>query len=148
MNPQLKWIKQFEAMKEKMCRAMSRLRGTSLSIANTYVFFNMCLIKQVYFRCRIMYLLPAEEKILMKICEPMLLKKLKLSKKFPRTILYARKSELGVEMLQPSTIVAMLVLKLCLGHVRNQDRISRTLKINERIIGCQCGYNNNVLEAK
>ena len=83
-------------MKEKMHRIMSRLRGTSLSIANAYAFFNMHLIKQVHFGHGIMCSLPAQEKILMKICEPMLLKKLKLSEKFPRTTLCARKSELGV----------------------------------------------------
>ena len=51
-------------------------------------------------------------------------------------------------MLQPSTIVATLALKLYLGHMRNQDRISRILKINERNIGCQCGHNSNILEVK
>ena len=45
MNPELKWLKQFEVMKDKMYRVMSRLRGTTLSVANAYVFFNMYLIK-------------------------------------------------------------------------------------------------------
>jgi len=103
-------------MKDKMYRVMSRLRGTTLSVANAYVFFNMYLIKQVYFGCGIIELLPAQEKILMQICESTLLKKLRLSEKFPRRILYARKSELGVGILKPTTMIAILALKLYLGH--------------------------------
>ena len=146
MNPQLKWEKQFEAMKEKMCRAMSRLKGTSISIANAYVFFNMYLIKQVYFGCGIIELLPAQEKILLHICESTLLKKLRLSEKFPRRILYARKSELGVGILKPTTMIAILALKLYLGHKRNKDRISKIIEINEKNVAYQYGYSQKLLD--
>ena len=48
----------------------------------------------------------------MKISELVLLKKLELSEKFPREILYARKSALGVGLLKPSTIITILTLKI------------------------------------
>ena len=60
----------------------------------------------------------------MNISEPVLLKKLGLSEKFPREILYARKSALGVGLLKPSTIITILTLKLYLEHMRNDDRIA------------------------
>jgi len=58
MNPSLTWVRQFEMIKEKMYRVMSKLRSTLLSVRNTYVFFNMYLITQVYFGYRIIELIP------------------------------------------------------------------------------------------
>jgi len=118
-------------MKSKMYRAMSKLRSTSISVVNAYIFFNIYLITQVYFGCRIIILLPKQEEILMYISQSILLKKLGLSKKIPRKILYAQKSELGVGILKSTTIVAILALKLYLGYKRNKDRISNIIMINE-----------------
>ena len=82
MNLSLKWVKQFEIMKDKLYGTMSKLQSTTITISNAYVFFNMYLIRRVYFGCRIMILLPKQEEILMKISEAILLKKLGLSEKF------------------------------------------------------------------
>ena len=61
----------------------------------------------------------------------MLLKKLGLSENFPRSVLYSRKTALGVGLLAPRTIVDSLALKLCLGHRRANDRIAMIVQINE-----------------
>ena len=115
----LKWIYQFEMMKDKMCEAMSRLRGTPLLIENAYIFFNMCLITQVCFGCGAISLNPTQENILMKISKGTLLRKVGLIKKFPRKLLCAKKSQLGVGILAPNAILTTLLLKICLGHHRN-----------------------------
>ena len=49
MNPMMSWDKQFEMMKEKLHRAISKLRGTPISVGNACVFVNIYLISQVHF---------------------------------------------------------------------------------------------------
>ena len=78
----------------------------------------------------------------MKISEPVLLKKLGLSEKFPRKILYTRKSALRVGLLKPSTIITILILKLYLGYMRKDDRIAWIIKINEENTHIQYSYSN------
>ena len=67
----------------------------------------------------------------MKIYEPVLLVKLGLSEKFPRRMLHARKLALDVEIIKPSTIIAILAIKFYLGHKRSKDRIAQIIEINE-----------------
>ena len=101
-----------------MREAMCKLERVLLSIVNAHMYYNMYLIKKVYFGCDIMKLMPNQEKILMKISEKVLLKKMGLSEKFLRMMLYARKSALGVGLIKPSTMVLILLLKLYVEHVR------------------------------
>jgi len=82
----------------------------------------------------------------MKISEAILLKKLGLSKKFPRRILYAKKSELGVGILKPSTIISILALKLYIGHKRKEDKISRIIEINKKNTNYQYEYNEDIIK--
>ena len=85
----LQWVKQFTMMKDKLERAMYKLRDIPITVSNAYLFYNMYLTTQVYFGCGVVKISPKQEKILMKISEPILLKKLRLSEKFPRALLYA-----------------------------------------------------------
>ena len=119
-------------MIEKMFKVMSKLRSTPITISNIYVYFNMYLITHVYFGCGVISLTPKQEQLLMKISKITLLRKVGLSEKFLRKILYARKLQLGVGILKPSTILTILSLKLYLGHRRNQDDISKQIIINEK----------------
>ena len=146
MNPMLVWDKQFEMMKEKLCRAMSKLRSTLLSVRNTCVFVNMYLITQVYFGTGVIAINKNQEEILKKISEPAILRKLGLSEKFPRRILYTKKSQLGVGILQLLTIIAILSLKLYLGHKRSDNNIRKQISINELNTHFQYGYSKNILE--
>ena len=84
----------------------------------------------------------------MQISKSILLKKLGLSEKFPRKILYSRKSELGVGILKPRMIIAILALKLYLEHKRNEDRISNIIAINKQNVAYQYGYNQSILSMK
>ena len=132
-------------MEEKMRVVIWKLDRTPIIISNAYVFFNMYLTSQVYFRYGIVKLMSQQKNILKKISEPVLLKKLGLSKKFPQDILYARKSALGIGLLQLNTILASLLLKIYLGHMRIQDTISKIIQINEENAGFQYGYNKELL---
>lgn len=148
VNPTMEGSKQFEMVKEKLIRAMSKLRSTPLSVANAYIFFNMYLITQVYFGCGIVVLTEAQEKVLIKISESSLLRKLGLSERFPRQILYAQKSQLGVGIMKPATILAILSLKLYVGHKRHEDIISKQIKVNEKNSMFQYGFSKNILQVK
>ena len=64
IGPSLKWEKQFKKIKEKMRIAMGKLKNTPMNIANRYIFYNMYLIKQVYFGCGVISLMPKQEEIL------------------------------------------------------------------------------------
>ena len=110
MSLSMKWICQFSMMKEKMEMAMWKLQNTPVTASNAYLFINMYLTTHVYFGCGIMKLSPKQEEILRKLSKPVLLRKLNLSVKFPREMLYARKSALGIGLMKPSTIVTALAL--------------------------------------
>ena len=84
MGPLLQWITQFKMIEEKLQIAMQKLKSTPVTVSNAYMFYNMYLLTQVYFGCGIVKFTPKQEQRLMKICEPVLLKKLGLSDKFPR----------------------------------------------------------------
>ena len=67
----------------------------------------------------------------MSISEGVLVAKLGLREKFPRKILHTRKSMLEVGLMKPSTIAAMLVIKLHLRHKRNSNQIAIITRINK-----------------
>ena len=90
VSPSLQWIKHFAEMEEKMKRAMWKVKRTPMTIGNACVFYNVCLLMQVYFGCGIVKLMPQQEARLMKISEAALLKKLGLGEKFPRDVLCIR----------------------------------------------------------
>lgn len=147
MSPSIAQITQFEKMKEKMIEAMHKLKNETMAIITASMNYNMCLIKKDYFGCGMMSLAPQQEKILKKICEPIILKKLGLSQNFPRTVLHSRKSALGVGLLVPRTIVDELSLKLHLGHRRAEDRIGNMMQIIEDDARSQHGYSKSIMEA-
>jgi len=67
----------------------------------------------------------------MKIYELVILKKLRLSEKFPRSILCAWKLALGIGIIKLSTIIAIIVFKLYLEHKRLQMKVSKIITVNK-----------------
>jgi len=133
-------------MKDKLERAMYKLRDIPITVSNAYLFYNMYLTTQVYFGCGIVTISPKQEKILIELSESILLKKLRLSVKFPRALLYARKSALGVGLMKPSTILAFLALQLYFGHKRKDDMTAKMIQVIEDNESVQYGYNSNIME--
>ena len=133
-------------MKEKIRIAMGKLKNTPMNIVNGYIYYNMYLIKQVYFGYGVISLMPKQEEILQEISEKVILRKLGLSERFPRDMLYSRKTALGVGIMKPSTIIDILALKLYVGHKRSNDRIAKIIRINEEEASYQNGFNENVIK--
>ena len=91
MSPSSVWITQFENMKEKIIKAMHKLKNATMVVSTASVCHNMHIIKKVYFVCGVLSLMPQQETMLKKTHEPMMLKKLGLSENFPRAVLHSRK---------------------------------------------------------
>ena len=65
---------------------------------------------------------------------------MKLSEKFPWSFLYLRQTALGIGLMKPRTIIAILALKLYVGHKRLDTKVSRMISVNEQIQYMQSGY--------
>ena len=146
MTPAMTWSKQFSQMVEKMRDAINKLANTELLPSIAHLYYNAYLIKKVYFGCGVMTLDKNQEVILQKIYEPVILRKLKLSEKFPRKVLYMRNSALGIGLLKPRTIVDLLSLKLYLGHHRAKTKESKMMQINEDNARWTYGYSKSVMQ--
>ena len=66
--------------------------------------------------------------------------------KFPRLCLCSRRSALGIGLMKPKTTLAILALKLYVGHKRLETNISTKIKINEQMKFLQDGYNSHPIE--
>ena len=146
MTPTLKWEKQFAIMIEKMKEAMCKLKWVPISIVNTHMYYNMYLLRRVYFGYGIMRLMPNQEKELMKLSENVLIKKMGLSKKFPRKLLYARWNSIGVGIIQPNTAIAMNKIRLYLGNTRLNSNAGQMILPLEEIVNAQNGYSEEILK--
>ena len=71
-----------------------------------------------------------------------------LSVKFPRRVLYARKTALGVGLMALSTIMSVLALKLYLSHQRCKTRILKLININEENIRLHYGFSTSVTDLR
>ena len=94
ISPALIWDAQFVKMVNKMKDAIGSLKNTTMAVSTASMYYNMCLIKKVYYGCGILKLNDSQVKILKTIYESVILNKLGLSVKFPRKVLHARKSAL------------------------------------------------------
>ena len=95
------------------------------------VYFNVYMIKSIFFGCRVIELNPKEVKELKKIYEEPMLIKLGFSKKFPRTAFYTRKSTLGVGIMKSETIIAILKLKQYIGNMRKLGNAGKLIRVQE-----------------
>jgi len=126
--------------------AIAKLQNIVIASPLIYIFFNQYLIKSVYFSCGVIYINKVQKKELMKIYEVPILKKIGLSAKFPRQILYARKAALGVGIIKPCTIINTLVIKLYIGYQRKKSRLAIFMNINEEILFLNNGVNKDPLK--
>ena len=146
IGPSINWDRQFLAIIDKIKIAINRLKNTIIAVSTASIYYNMYLIKKVYFGYGIFKISQQQENILKKIYEPVILRKMRLSEKLPRSILYARKSSLGVGLISPTTIIDVLALKLYIGHNRLESEVSKIIKINEENTRLQYSYLTSVLE--
>jgi len=135
-------------MIEKMKEAIYKLRNIEIAVPVASLYYNAYLIKKVNFGSGVLSLTEKQEQELKRIYEPILLRKMKLSEKFPRNVLYSRKTALGVGLLAPRTIVDILSLKLYIGHQRMKSKVSEIIQINEDNARVSYGYSTSIIETE
>ena len=116
ISPALVWDKQFTMMVNKMKEAVRKLNNTEMVTITVSMYYNIYLIKNVYYSCRILSISQKQEEILKKICKPVILRKLRLSIKFLINVLHTRKLVLEVGLMSLSTIIDILLFKLYISH--------------------------------
>ena len=53
MSLNLSWQEQFNKMKEKMTISIKKVIATEMNIHQAHIYFNMYILKSVYFGCRV-----------------------------------------------------------------------------------------------
>jgi hypothetical protein len=106
------------------------------------------MIRSVFFECGILQLRNKQQSELMLIYEKLILKKLKISKKFPKSLLYARKSMGGVRLLKPKTIIAISILKQYIRNYRIMNRVFSMIKISKEWLITESRYSGSPIEIK
>ena len=133
-TPDSNWTEQFDMMKTKMMDALKKLMVTSVLPHHVHVFYHTYLIKSVYFGCGVIYLTDAQEKELCALQEIPLLRKLRLSTKFPRALMYVNRNSFRLGFLRPKTIIDQLKSKMLVGHTRiRSETASAMLTLHECI---------------
>jgi len=139
INPSLCWKSQFEVMKRKLQISITKLVNTDINPYQAALYYNAYMIKSVYFGCGIVDLSEKQEIALQQIYEEPLLVKLGLSRKFPRDVLYSRKSALGIGIMKPSTIIDTLKAKLYLGNVQRAGVAQSAIRLQEEYLAVEAG---------
>lgn len=65
------------------------------------------------------------------MCEKPILKKFQLSDKFLKRIMHADKKSLGLDLMRPKTILAMLIVKQHVRNMRLMSNVANLIKANE-----------------
>ena len=60
-----------------------------------------------------------------------MLRKLGLSEKFPKELLYAQRGALGVSLITPKTAIAIAIVKLYIGNMQQQSNVVNLIKMNK-----------------
>ena len=73
--------------------------NTELTLCQVHVYFSIYVLKSVFFRCGVVRLSELGKDEMKRIYEEPTLKKLGLSVKLPREVMYMRKTELGLGLI-------------------------------------------------
>ena len=131
LTPALSWKGQFEVMRKKINLSICKIINMDINSYQVYIYFNVYMIKSVFFGYGVIELNSREEEELKRIYKEPLLIKLGLGKKFSRIVLYKRKSALGIGLMKPSIIIAILKLKSYIGNKRKQGNATKSINIQE-----------------
>ena len=104
-----------------------------MCVFNTYVFTN------VYFGCGIVKFNIKQIKELKKTHVLPMIRKLGLGDNFPRKLLNAQKSCLGIGLIESNTTIDVLAIKTCVVNERLQGKISKPITAQEELIFIDSG---------
>jgi len=139
MCPQVQWKDQFKVMKEKMIESIAKLNNTEIKPYLMHLYFNACSLKKVFFGCGVIKITNNQDKELRKLHETTLAKKLRLGSNFLRAAMHSRKSAVGIGLMKPKTVIAILACKLCVGNVRAKTKIGKIVRMQEESLMIEHG---------
>ena len=91
-----------------------------------------------------MHLSSKQNKELKVIYEEAICTKLGFGSKFPRAVLYSNRNSIGIGLITPETVIAMLATKLYIGNKRVQTKVGHIIEIIDNIIAIKQGISNKV----
>ena len=99
-----------------MHKSITKIMNLDINPYQVSVYYHIYMIKSVFFGCGVIQLNVCQEKELKRLYEEPLLIKMGFSRKFPRKVLYMRKTALGIRIISPWIIIDTLKLKLFVGN--------------------------------
>ena len=117
-----------------MSISIIKVTNTLLKYYEVHMFFHIYIVKSFFFGAGIILLTNTQETTLKKIYESSLLQKLGLGAKFPRSILYVTKQEMGLGFISPKTISDQIKLKMFIGNIRAQTKTSVGIKVLHELL--------------
>ena len=129
-------------MKQKLHMLIAKLISTNANSCQAVVSYHVFILRLVFFRYDAINLNHKEEKELIKQREELLLIKLGLGSKHPRKALHDRKGALRISLIKPTTIAAMMKLKLDARNKRKARNAQEAINYQEfRIVRRQNSKN-------
>ena len=130
-------------MRKKMITSITKLMNTDINPYQAHVYFNMHVLKSVFFSCAVVHLAKKQIAELKRTYEAPLLRKLQLSTRFPKELLYVWKLWLGVGLLAPKTVLAILKLKVYIEYKRIKRKVTKFIEIHEDLVDNESGLTTN-----
>ena len=103
--------------------------------------FNACLTKKKKFGCVIIELKYQKDRIIRKMHETIIVKKLRLWINFLIAALRSRNNAVGIGLIKLKAAVAMLACKPCIGNLRANTKMFKIMKIQEEALVIEYGKN-------
>ena len=117
-------------MKEKLTISIKKVIVTEMSIYRD-IYFNMYMLWSIYFGYRVVQLIKKQEDELRSIYKGPLIKKLGLSVKYLKYVIYTRILVEGLGILQPKIILAIIALKHYLACSCTNNNVAKIINTIE-----------------
>ena len=131
-----------------MIKSVKKLISTELQPYQYHIYFNMYLLKSIFFGCGIILITNNQEKELKRIYEAPILLKLELSKKLPYYVLYMCKTAGGIGLLKLLTAIVMAKVKQYVGNMKIQSNVAQNIKLNKDYTIYESGYSTIPIQIK
>ena len=145
INPSLNFTNQFIIIKQKIANSVKKLIAIEITAYQAYIYFNMYLIRSIFFGYRVVSITDKQEKEPKTIYETPLLNKLQLREKFPRKVLYTRCTVMGVGIIQPKTAIAMAMLRLYFQNIRTKSSIGKMILTLKELMESNTRYSARII---
>ena len=96
MIPTLSLKIQFKTLRSKVVDGITKVMRTHFMCQQAAIYCNVCMLANAYFRHGIIKLIDNKEKEFRRLCEALLLSKLRFSVIFPRDVMHVSKEMLGL----------------------------------------------------